>query len=129
LAVSLSELQGLYGETDAQQSAVEEAIARGNLVVVRSSQQVYWEGSLLEVQWTNYRAIWPFLQKLVEKGRHGGTVEQRDLFSQVVAESTLATTMMRLKKLVPASLWKHIVPSRDPRGYRLDIDRQRIYLF
>lgn len=129
LVVSLSQLPGLYAGVDAPQSAREEAIARGGLVLVRSEQHVFWQGSLINVQWTNYRALWPFLQQLVEKGRRGATVEQRDLYQHSVAESTLGTSLMRLKKLLPASLWKHIVATKDPRGYRLDIDRQHIHLF
>jgi hypothetical protein len=129
LAASLAELKKLYADTDAQQSAIEEATTAGGLVVVRSRQHVYWEGSLLAVEWSRYHAIWRLLVALVEKGQRGAAVENGDLYDHATALSTLATTLLRFRKLVPASLWKHIVPSKDPRGYRLQLDRQHIHLF
>ena len=129
LAASLAGLKKLYADTDARQSAIEEATTAGGLVVVRSRQHVYWEGSLLAVDWRRYHALWRLLVALAEKGQLGGVVADRDLYDHATALSTLATTLSRLRKLVPASLWKHMVPSKDPRGYRLQLDRQHIHLF
>jgi hypothetical protein len=129
LAASLSCLKTLYADADQQLSAIEEAIARGGLVVVRDSQQVYWEGKPLDVKWNRYPKRWDFLVAVAEKGRRGSVVEDRDLYDYAPARSTLATMLTRLRQLVPASLWKHIEPSTDPKGYRLDLDRQHIHLF
>jgi hypothetical protein len=129
LAASLGGLKELYADSDARQSAIEEAAAAGGLVVVRPGQHVYWEGRLLAVAWSRYHALWRLLVALAEKGQRGAAVTDRDLYDHATALSTLATTLSRLRKLVPASLWKHVVPSKDPRGYRLQLDRHHIHLF
>jgi hypothetical protein len=129
LAASLAELKTLYADGDGQQSAIEEATAAGGLVVLRSRQHVYWEGNLLAVNWSRYHALWRLLVALAEQGRRGGVVEHRHLYDHATALSTFPTTVSRLRERVPASLWKHIVPSRDPRGYRLQLDRRQIHLF
>lgn len=129
LAVSLGELQQLYADGDPQQNAVDEAVASGGLVLVRSLQHVYWQGKRIEVSWNRYHAHWRFLLALAEKGRRAAVVEDRDLYENAVGHSTLATRLSRLKRLVPATLWKQILPSKDPRGYRLNLERPRIHLF
>ena len=98
-------------------------------MLVRSAERVYWQGEAIPVVWTHYPVLWRFLRALVTKGRRGAAVEVRDLYDRPVAASTLGTVLMRFKKLVPPSLWRHVVPSQDPRGYRLDLERQRLHLF
>jgi hypothetical protein len=98
-------------------------------VVVRSAQKVYWAGALVGVDWSRADAVWRFLVALAEKGRRGAVVEARDLYDRPVGNSTLGNLLSRLKKMVSAGLWKHIRPSRDPHGYRLELDRHRVFLF
>lgn len=44
-----------------QEAAKAEAIARGDLVLVRRDRAVYWEGADLEVNWGNGKVLWEFL--------------------------------------------------------------------
>ncbi|MGE3806359.1 MAG: hypothetical protein AB7K24_16950 [Gemmataceae bacterium] len=128
LAGSLSVLRGLYTRVDEQQTALDEAVASGGLVVLRSQRAVYWEAERIDVNWTAHHALWRFLLALVEKGQHAAAVEGRDLHDDTVGTSTLATTFYRLKKLVPATLWRSIQSNKDPKGYRLTLNREDIFL-
>lgn len=127
LAASLHVLRGLYADVDESQSTLEEAIASGALVIVRSAQAVYWEGQRIEVSWTKHQALWRFLLALAEKGRMNAAIDWSDLHAEPVGDSTVANTFSRLKKVMPVTLWKRIHPSM-PRAYRLDLDSQRIIL-
>lgn len=128
-AVSLGELKNLYADGDEQQSALEEAIATGGLVIVRPTQEVFWEGKQIRINWKKHQAVWRFFRVLAEHRKANRIVTEADLYEKIVSRSTLPTTFSRLKKLVPASCWKHIEPTRDPHGYRLELDRKGIHLF
>jgi len=129
-AVALGQLRSLYIDKDEQQSAVEEAIATGGLVVVSLPPAVYWEGKLINVQWHQHRQGWECLSRLAKKARLRAALEVKDLYEdKVVSESALAMVVNRLKKLLPASLSKHIIPSRSPSGYLLDVEHERLHLF
>jgi hypothetical protein len=130
VAASLGELGALYEGADERQSALDEAVAGGGLVLAISERKAYWEGKEIPADWSRHQSGWRFLKALVEKGRYGIPVEPRDVYGVVaVAFSTLPTVLSRLKRIVPPSLWKRIVPSREPKGgYRLNLERERIFL-
>jgi hypothetical protein len=129
-AAALHELPRLYADAAPGQSALEEAVAAGGLVVVRQPPAVYWQGELVAVEWGRYRRGWQFFRRLAEKARHGAVLEEKDVYAdEPVSESALGTVFHRLKALLPASLWRHVHPSSDPRGYRLELARDRLHVF
>jgi hypothetical protein len=127
---ALHELRHLYRDADPQQNALDEAIATGGLVLVQYPPAVYWNGEPVRVAWGRYPRCWEFLRTLTDKARRGAVVEVRDLYGdRTVTRSALGTVFHRLKKLLPASLWRHIHSIRDPQGYRLELERTRLHLF
>lgn len=129
LATSLLTLKKLYTDMDTEQSAIEDAIASGGLVVVRSRRLAYWASAPLDVDWKRHHSLWRFFEALARKAQRGAVVEDRDLYDHATGNSTLATSLSRLRRLIPPALCKHIVANKDPRGYRLQLDRQHIHLF
>ena len=69
------------------------------------------------------------LYNLASKARLGAAIQERDLYDDVKSESNMATTLNRLKKILPPSLKKLIIPAKDmKRSYRLDLARHRIHI-
>jgi hypothetical protein len=128
LVASLARLKKLYADADENQSAVDEAIASGALVLL-GSRRAFWEGAELKVDWPSRPKMWKFLQTLAKKGQGRGFVVQQDVNSDAMGGSTLATLYYRLKKKVPASLWKHIRCHDDPKGYQLNLEPRQVFLF
>lgn len=127
---ALLETQRLYEDRDQKLSPREEAIARGDLVLVAADRELYWEGKLTSFASGTLRKPWELLFPMVRKARNGGHVTEGDVFGEKTpALSGMPMRMLRLKSLLPSGLRKLIVPGPDPRTYRLDIDRQRIHLW
>jgi hypothetical protein len=57
-------------------------------------------------------------------------LEEKDVNGdEPVSESALGKVFHRLKAMLPANLWRHIHPSRDQRGHRLELARDRLHVF
>jgi hypothetical protein len=129
VAGALGELRRLYAGCDRRTGAVDEAVATGGLVLVRESQEVFWQGRRIAVAWGRCPSQWRFLSAVVAKGQRGAAVAERDLYEDAMSASTVGNVFARLKQQLPPTLWGRIVPSRDPRGYRLTLDRHQIHVF
>jgi hypothetical protein len=129
IAAALGDLRRLYEEAPLRQSALEEAIGSGGLVLVAEPAAAYWEGQCIVADWGKYPSRWRMLNELACKARLAGAVEERDLYAAAMSESILATTLGRLKALLPASLHKLVVPGTSRRSYRLVLEPQRIHFF
>ena len=130
IAAAVGDLRRLYVGKRPEQQAIDEAIARGGLVIDKRSYTAFWEKDQIEAEWDRFRTAWRFLIALAEKAGLQGFVEESDLYgSTVVSKSTMGTNAERLKGLLPASLRKHVLPGPKPRTYRLKLSRQQIYLF
>jgi hypothetical protein len=129
IAIALTQVASLYEECQPGQSAFEEAIAAGGLVLRDNPPTLYWEGKKLAVSWASYSKPWLFINALAAKARLGAAVNDHDVYGDTaVSNSTLATLYTRLKNLVPASLWREIKPGTEARTYRLCIEPSRIFL-
>jgi len=127
-AAALSDLRHIFPE-GSRQTAIEEAIASGGLVIVQGRGEVYWEVNLVADQLG--RIQWKFLLALASKARLRAAVGISDVYSsnKTTSDSALATVWGRLKLELPPSLWKLVNPGPKARTYRLDLEPQRIHIF
>jgi hypothetical protein len=126
VATALGNLRQLYEGETPQSAAIEEAIASEGLVVIEDPPKVFWQGAAIEAEWEKHPSCWKLLFALASKG---GSVGACDVFDKMVAVSTLPVTINRLRRYLPASLHKRIVPGAVPGSYRLDLERRRISIF
>ncbi len=84
------------------------------------------EKKLLAINWANNDRPWKMLVALARKGRFGAAVEERDLFPGGASFSAMPNLFGRLKGLLPAELWKQIIPGVEPRSYRLELNPAQI---
>lgn len=129
IAAALGDLRLLYPNDSAQQSAIEEAVASGGLVLVNQGRQVYWETHCIDQAWQRHTMPWKLLWQLGSKALHAAAVKEQDLDLPSGALSKLATTVNRLKNLLPLNLRQRIQPIRGERSYCLRLEQHRIHLF
>ena len=126
---ALINVRRLYEDRDPKLSAREEAIARGDLVLVTETRELYWDGKPTLFAGANLRKSWELLFPLVKKAKNGGHVTEQDVFGdKVTGRAGMPMRMQRLKKQLPGGLRKLIKPGPDPRTYRLTVEPQRIYI-
>lgn len=58
----------------AQSCYREEAIARGDLVLVEDSRQLYWEAAGIDFSAKDHRGSWDFMVHLAKKARYDAAV-------------------------------------------------------
>ncbi len=126
VATALGDLRRLYSGDPPGQSAVEEAIARGGLVLTISPQAAYWARAAIPANWTKNRRSWELLYALARKGRLGAAVEEQDMYPDGSEDSAMPNLWLRLKGLLPAKLRNHVVPGLQRRSYRLTLDPTQI---
>lgn len=127
---AISDLDRLYQSDSSHSAAIEAAVAGGGLVIDEKLKKTFWEGKEVRADWARFRNDWNLLVAFTGKPGRSDDVSETDLFGdEVVAQSTMATTVGRLKSRLPASLGKLIVSGSTPRSYRLDLPRNRRQLF
>jgi hypothetical protein len=131
IAKALDEARDLYQDTPPDQSAIEEAIATRGLILVEHTREAFWEGEQVMVDWNKHRASWEMLWKLVTRARSGQYILPKHLYPDDPGKppSTMASRSARLKRLLPASLLKRIVPGPEPSSYRLQLDAHLLHAF
>ena len=131
IAEAVADVQRLYRGAPPDESAKEEAIAAGHLVIVEASREAYWEGERIDADWNQLRAPWDLLQQLARRGRVGQAVCHDDLFDgeSLANRSTMANRWRRLKRLLRPSLSRHVRPGPQPMSYLLVLDRHQIHLY
>jgi hypothetical protein len=130
IAAALGGLKKLYIDGSPRQSAIDEAIAADGLVIDESARKVWWNREVVEADWKSYPKRWQFLIKLAEKALRRAAVQEQDLFEDSGAsKSAMAMNASRLQELLPVSLQKLIIPGRERRSYRLDIEPHLVRLF
>lgn len=108
----------LYEDETVQVSAREEAVARGDLVLVCDPRELFWEGKKVQLATRSHCKSWELLLPLVMKARNGGHDTEDDVFGEkVTGRSGMAMRVQRLKALLPISLRKLIFPGPFPRTY------------
>lgn len=133
VAAALGDLRRLYANEPPGRSALDEARARGGLVLTTQSRRAYWAGKLVAdkegvgVDWYKEDKPWELLLALARKGYRGDAVEERDMYSPVRSLSAMSSLCDRLRKLLPPELCGRIAPGKNSaRSYRLKLDRDRI---
>lgn len=129
IAAALGDLRHLYDGDTPLQAAVEEAIASGGLVLVKSSREVYWEGKRVEAAWHRRPVLWRLLWELADKAIRVAAVKENHLYPHSGARSKLATNLGRLTDLLPQTLMRQISSVHGERSYRLQLEGNRIHLF
>jgi hypothetical protein len=133
VAVSLGDLGTLYGNALPQQSAIDEAIATGGLVVEKGTCTVHWNGKRVEPPkpWYSQRRQFEILCKLAETARAGGEISAGDIYEKIVGGSTLSTAVNRLREQLvhEPDLEVGIVGGSKPGTYRFELPRDRVFVF
>jgi hypothetical protein len=129
IAAAVDDLRELYEGEGPAQSAIDEAIDSGGLVINQETFEAFWEVKPVGDNWQRHKAPWKLLVALAKKALHRADVVERDLYIEAQSESTMATVAGRLKSRLPASLWKLIVPGRTARSYRLMLEPDKTHLF
>lgn len=127
IAAALADLRKLYESDGLQQSAIDEAIATGGLVIVEHSGVVYWEGQKISGAWQG--VLWRFLIALARKACFSADVDQRDIYPEVKSLNIMSRNWERLQVRLPPSLCHLVEPGTQPHTYRLNLDPSRIHVF
>jgi hypothetical protein len=118
--------QRLYEDRKPGISAQEEAIARGDLVLIAEGRLLYWQQQVVNFSARAHQSAWETIVALANKRQ----VTESDLFGDKIAgRSGMAMRINRLKRLLPVSLRNLVKRGSEVRTYRLDIERSRIHLF
>jgi hypothetical protein len=131
IAGALGELKYLYRDLAPEDSAIDAAIATGGLVLIEKTREAYWEGEKIDQEWRTFRKPWEFLWQLASNAKSVSPVNDMDLYGRPKPYSTVVNRWSRLKKLLPASLSRHVIPMGEEERamYRLKYPSNRIHLF
>ena len=129
IAAAVGDLRKLYEGGLPNQTAIDDAIAGGGLVLIKEPRAVYWNGKLVKREWNRYRRPWDLLWALATKRPKGASVTDIDVYDDAVSRSTMSTTLGRLRRLLPGTLCKRIVPGEKPRSYCLQLESRCINVF
>ncbi|MDP6722663.1 MAG: hypothetical protein QGG36_27445 [Pirellulaceae bacterium] len=112
-----------------QEAAKAEAIARGDLVLVRRDRAVYWEGADLEVNWGNGKVLWEFLLLACEHTQHGEDINRLSIGDHA-GDRVVAQRIYRLRQV--SGLPQTLTDQFDPVGLgtqRFNCPASRIHIF
>jgi hypothetical protein len=130
IEVALRSLEKWSDGQDEFQSALEEAIATGGLVLQTNSRRVYWEGKLVEVDWMKNARQWEFLDALAQtRGR--SPVYPAAVYGNVDGTKgfdALKVIKCKLVSKLPVSLASKIKAIPRENCYRLDLTSDRVFL-
>ena len=121
-------LREIGEDVDAEEAKLT-AIANGDLVVVETPREAYWNGNEIEIDWNRHSAKWDFFWELVRRAKAGRPVDSF-AFSDDTHRDFVTKQKSRLCKLsnFPVELVSQIEPvSRGTQ--RLMIPRERIHVF
>jgi hypothetical protein len=130
VAVSLDQLKMLYQNEPANQSALEEAIATGNLVIHEKARKVYWELKIIDSEWHKHPKMWALLIALARATRLEQSVNDQAVYGDPDEPKTsgaLTQLVSRLKRVLPASLRDHVAAVQSTNSYRLSLDNNRVH--
>ncbi len=128
IATAVRDLRHLYPEGEPEESALDEAVATGGLVLAGLPRSAHWETKRIPADWDRFDKPWLLLWKLATKARLHAGVEVKDVYGyDAVTDSALSTLVYRLKQILPATLWRLIRPTGQ-RSYRLHLAREQIHL-
>jgi hypothetical protein len=133
VAVSLDELAALYDSESPKQSAIDEAVATGGLVIETGTCTVYWKGRQIEPKkpWASQRRQFEIFCMLARRGRAEKEISAADIYEHTVSNSTLSTAVNRLRDLLlhERDLEPLIISGSKPGTYRLKLRRADVFLF
>jgi len=110
-------------------AAQTEAIARGDLVLVRESRNLFWNGVDCEIDWGNGSESWETLLIMCESALHGENID-RFSFPGEPNDDVVSKKKSRLKgvKNFPGELISYLRPV-GPRTQRFTYPADRIHIF
>jgi hypothetical protein len=128
IATAVGDLRHLYPEGEPEESALDEAVATGGLVLADLSRSAHWETKRIPADWDRFDKPWQLLWMLATKAHLHAGVEVRDVYdNDAVTDSALSTLVGRLKRMLPPTLRRLIHPTRQ-RSYRLHLAPEHIHL-
>ena len=129
IAAALGDVQHLYRGASPELSAIDAAIATGDLVLIKAEQEAHWEGKRIGQDWRRHRKAWQMLWKLAANARIASPVNDIDLYGKHVSYSTMYNRWARLESLLPSSLYCLVSGGAEPATYHLHFPINKIYLF
>jgi hypothetical protein len=126
VAAAVAALGRLDNRHDAGRAALGAVIQRGGLVLTHPPREAFWEGKPVDADWDKHLRPWELLV-LLAAGAGGPGVTEHDLFASEHSRSAMPNLVAQLKRSLPASLARHIIPAG--KGvYRLDLERSSVYV-
>lgn len=112
-----------------EEAAKAEAIARGDLVLVRKDRAVYWGGEDLEVNWGNGHVLWEFLVLACEHTQRGEEISRFSIGDHA-GEDVVTQRVYRLRKVaeIPHALTDCFEPV-GLKSQRFNFPASRIQIF
>lgn len=80
--------------------AMEEAIRRGYLVIIRESRVVYWKGEMIDADWWKYNESWEFFTIACEQALQNKPIDRLS-FGARAAENIVTKKKNRLTQQIP----------------------------
>jgi hypothetical protein len=104
IAAALLQVMPLYRSSLCPEDVIAEKVPTHALVVIigRARREVYWQGTLVNADWSKRTAQWELLAALAERGKTGEGVDAMDLTEGKSAG--LKDRRSRLKQLLPEDL-------------------------
>lgn len=111
------------------EAAREAAISRGDLVVLRTSQSVYWHGELQKIRWGRRHMIWDFFVTSCERAAAGLLID-RSCFEEKAYANVVSDRLYQLGKVpkFPDDLLA-LYEEAGRQTQRFNIPAHRVYLF
>ena len=112
------------------EAAQSEAIGRGDLVIVRNSRSVFWEGNRIEGDWFKHSKSWEFLLIVCEHAKQNRAID-RCSFGADAAENIVSQRKCRLIRQVPGfPITLYDAFTLDGKGtQRFTVPADRIHFF
>jgi hypothetical protein len=111
------------------QAAKDEAIMRGDLVLVRSPATLHWSGNQVEIDWSKHRVSWKFFLTACEHAKRSEAIDQWS-FSETARENFVSQAKSRLKSTrgFPPKIIEAF-KSEGTGSQRLDFPPELIHIF
>ena len=118
---SLNEIIRFQNSLTPSESELDQALATSRLVVIEEAKQIYWQGNLIDCDFTRHDRLWRLFVMLARRANSGRSVEPND-FDTALGNSTLPNLVLRLKNHLQLPQLRSAIVSAGIRQYRLQLD-------
>lgn len=124
IAKALRIVHEMFVSLGTPEQQLELVVARGGMVICVASERVFWEGKLIDVDWSDEPQLWRLLLKLCRK--RPGFVALADVYGdREVTDGALRNLVARLRRQLPKEL-RQKLRSSTGNGYRIDLPCEQL---